>query len=370
MKVIWVCVVLIIMLIECLSASGKSAIGKVTATAPCRDPRKWPFLSTSIWNTPIGSGAVFHDPNVFRASFPLPDYFFSDDDYFIVTSSTDPPTEWFNQGWWGDPDEHHCNIVGNFIRNISFPYNFTVRGFDNNNAAAILLPDNHSIINTQPLYRCYPSAPMFGILFDDQVGKDDIVFSNGTYGAHGGTGLSSIGGTIRLGELLPDAPPIQHALKLQLNAHTYYYNQRPGYVWPALFCDSDAFNPNSSGCYGGNDSYVSPGALLAIPSNMTVTLTTVPAKKILFALQNYGGYLVDDTFANRGTLNTEHGVTDEFQVAYGYSFDSRPGSAGDAWYKDMVTLFQSLRVVINNGNTTIGGGGTPLQPPAPPLCPI
>ena len=110
--------------------------------------------------------------------------------------------------------------------------------------------------------------------------------------------------------------------------------------------------------------------MLAIPSNLTVNVTTVPAKKILFALQNYGGYLVDDTFDNRGTVGTEHGVTDEFQVAYGYPFDSRSNGTGSTWYADMLALFQSLRVIINNSNKTIGGGGTPLQPPAPPLCSI
>jgi hypothetical protein len=200
--------------------------------------------------------------------------------------------------------------------------------------------------------------------------KDDIVLGNGTWGAHGGSGLSSIGGTIRLGELLPDAPPIRHALKLQLYARDYYYNQRPGYVWPALGCDGYAFNPDDPNRYGGHDIYLSPGSLLAIPSNMTVNVNTVPGKKLLFALQNYGGYLCDDTYAVRGTVGTEHGVTDEFQTAYGYSFGSGPTGPGATWYADMLALFQSLRVVINNSNRTMGGGGTPLQPPPPPICPI
>ena len=39
---------------------------------------------------------------------------------------------------------------------------------------------------------------------------------NSSWGAHGGSHLSSIGGTIRRGELLPGAPPIRHALKLML----------------------------------------------------------------------------------------------------------------------------------------------------------
>ncbi len=71
-----------------------------------------------------------------------------------------------------------------------------------------------------------------------------------------------------------------------------------------------------------------------------------------------------------GTVGMEHGVTDEFQAAYGYAFGFGPTGPGAAWYADMLTLFQSLRVVINNSKNSIGGGGTPLQTPPPPICPI
>jgi hypothetical protein len=370
MKFIWSWLTLTIIFMECLSATGKDNYANVGARAACRDSRTWPFLSSSIWNTPIGSGAVFHDPGLFRAPFSLPYNFFSDDDYFIISTSDDPPTPWYNQGWWGTPgNKSQCNITGELVGNISFPANVTVIELGNN-AAALLQPDSHTIINTQPLYRCTPGSPVLSALMTDVGAKDDIVSSNGTWGAHGGSGLSSIGGTIRLGELLPDAPPIQHALKLQLYASDYYYNQSPGYVWPALKCDGYAFDPKYPGHYGGHDIYLSPGSLLAIPSNITVNVTTVPGQKLLFVLQNYGGYLCDDTYANRGTVNTEHGVTDEFQAAYGYAFNSVSTGPGAAWHADMLALFRSLHVVINNSNRTVGGGGTPLQPLPPPICPI
>lgn len=314
---------------------------------------------------------MFHDAGIFRPPFPLPTKFFSDDEYFIVTSNDDPWTPWYDQATWHNPDhEAYCNITGKFVNNIRFPYNLTMIQFGNSNVAAILQPDNHTIINTHPLYRCAPRSPVLSLLEKGVEGKDDIVLGNGTWGAYGGSGLSSIGGTVRLGQLLPNSPPIQHALKLQLYASTYYYDQPPGYMWPALRRDGYAFDPSSPHHYGGHDMYLSPGALFAIPSNITVNVTTVPAKKLLFALQNYGGYLVADTVGNRGTMNTEHGVTDEFQAAYGYAFDSGPTGPGAAWYVDMLTLFQSLHIVINNSNRTVGGGGTPLQPPPPPFCPM
>jgi hypothetical protein len=371
MNFMWNWLILIVVTMESVLVTGKDDNINIKKAAACRDARTWPFLSTSIWNTPIGSGAIFHDPGIFRRPLPQPYGFYTDDDHFIITTSDDPPTPWYDQGWWGPPSgEGHCNITGRLIGNISFPFNVTVREFDKNNAAALLQPDKHTIINTQPLYRCQPGSPVLSEFRGGIEGKDDIVFGNGTWGAHGGSGLSSIGGTIRLGELLPDAPPIRHALKLQLDASTYYYGRPPGYVWPALYCDSYAFNPNVPGHYAGNDIYLSPGSLLAIPSNITVNVTTEPGQKMLFTLQNYGGYLCDDTYYNCGTVGVEPGVTDEFKTAYGYPFSPGSTGPGAAWYADMLVLFQSLHVVINNRNDTVGGGGIPLQPPPPPICPI
>ncbi len=41
---------------------------------------------------------------------------------------------------------------------------------------------------------------------------------------------------------------------------------------------------------------------------------------------------------------------------------------GGIFYNDLIAIFQSLQVVINNSNSTVGGGGTPLGPIAPPIC--
>ena len=70
-------------------------------------------------------------------------------------------------------------------------------------------------------------------------------------GAHGGSGLSAFGVSIRLHEIEPDAPPIRHAIKLELFAHAYYYGGpvslnphtaanggRTQYVWPATGSDA------------------------------------------------------------------------------------------------------------------------------------
>ena len=58
-------------------------------------------------------------------------------------------------------------------------------------------------------------------------------------------------------------------------------------------------------------------------------------------------------------------VEDEFQSAYGYSM-SQFGT-GSAWSQDISKLFLALNVVTNNGPASIGGGGTPRVPLAPPI---
>ena len=101
-------------------------------------------------------------------------------------------------------------------------------GQSNNNAAAVLLPDRRTLVQMQPLYRCEPGSPILAKWGADRGCPQTFpnttdILGDGALGAHGGSGLSSIGGTIRMGELLPGAPPISHALKLELFGHLYYY---------------------------------------------------------------------------------------------------------------------------------------------------
>jgi len=359
------------------SATASALLWAVAAAAtqPCRDQSTWPFAATSIWNTPIGSNASFVPAGIFSPPFDLPQMFYSDDDYFIAAAAHDPPTPWYNQGWWGSPTgAAHCNVSGPLVESVPFPFNVTLTAFGENNGLALLLPDNATILNMQPTYRCEAGGPLLALKIGNPAVAQCDIRGNGTWGAHGGSSLSTIGGTIRLGELLPTAPPIRHALKLELNAATYYYGvARPGYVWPALNCDGYAFNATDPHHYGGTNPHLSPGALLAIPSTTplaTLNLTTIPAARIAAALQAYGGYLVDDTYEPRGTLCAEHGVTDEFAAAYGWPFTAgaTSGGGGAAWYADMVAVFQALEVVANNAPDAPGGGGTPMQPPPPPFC--
>ena len=107
----------------------------------------------------------------------------------------------------------------------------------------------------QPAHRCGPGTPLLARYGGNSSGGagggcpqwfpfSTSILGEGALGAHGGSGLSSVGGTIRLGELLPNSGHINHALKLELQ-HQWYYGQAPlqpaseenggrrQYLWPA-----------------------------------------------------------------------------------------------------------------------------------------
>ena len=86
------------------------------------------------------------------------------------------------------------------------------------------------------------------------------------------------------------------------------------------------------------------GALLAVPNTVDIgKLTTIPGQKILWALQNHGGYIVDDTASNRLSMCIQLGVPDEFENYWGYSFEANSGP----FHEDLVQVFPELKIVKN-----------------------
>ena len=411
---------------------------------PCRDRWLAPFSSDSIWNTAIGSDAKFEPAELFHPDDPrgVPDNFHNDQDFLLRTTTEDPLTTWVNQGDWGADD--HCAIQNH--TNSGKPCSSSSRQLDgchaeirlprewtsasdcdgrpdssgsncrsaasqsNNNAMALLLPDNETLVQMQPVYRCgfWPSPLLarWGNATDggpQQFPNTTSIFGDGTLGAHGGSGLSSIGGSIRLGELLPDAPAISHALKIelanfwyfgsaQLQPPTEYNGGRTQYLWPAIGSNGayDASTQNSTAGYTGTNRFVAPGALLAIPASSasSVHTTTQIGAKIKQALVDYGGYIVDGS--GRGTGKHPHHnlaaicmdaeVNAEMRKAYNVDMAyphgvSNPelagpgaGPAAAALYGDLLRIFQALHAVANNAPASIGGGGTPRRPRKPPIC--
>ncbi len=323
-----------------------------------RDKWLWPFASTSIWNMPIGSGAVYTPANI----QPVP-FVGGDEEYFYKVNASDPLRPVYGTGNFGPG-----RCTGTFSVNISLPIpddlivsDATSNPYSTpNNASAFLMPDGQTLEQFEPLARCTAGGSVYG--WRNPWGGVSI-YGDGIKGGHLGSGLSSIGGSIRLGELT-NKQPIRHALKVDMwgQKYLYYSANVPGYRWPAYIADSNAANQY----FGSNPKFVQ-GTLLAIPpsvSQASLNLQTPAAKKLFQALKNYGAYVVDDAGWNAHYFCVEKGVFDEFRSTYGYDFSSSSG----ALYNDYMKLFKAMQIVDNNSSNSIGGGGNPRTQLAPPIA--
>ena len=116
-----------------------------TAPPPARDPLKQPFSSASIWNTPIGSGAVYVPANLPSVPggdvwSPMPQI----DNDIIVLKPTAPLTnvQYSNAGWSGS---NRCDGDSRTLAQVPIPSGFLVGNSRDNNSAAILLQDGRTL---------------------------------------------------------------------------------------------------------------------------------------------------------------------------------------------------------------------------------
>jgi len=328
-----------------------------------RDPYQWPFSKESIWNMPIGSNAVYvdaqitdpggpawvvyHDPVIMTPDEPLMDFY-----------------KWEDNLWGGERCE-----PGDLKGQLPVPNDFFLpyTGQTVDHSAGILMQDHRTIKHTHPIHRC-PENDFWTTKVHDFYGTSDI-YGDGIQGAHGGSALSGVGGTIRLGEF--PSGEIHHALKISMKGAMYYYydpnEATPGYRWPANKADGYA-----STKYGGTIPGLRMGSLLALPPNFDINqLQTEPARILAKALQDYGAYTVDDSWdwdvvKLPVEISPEGSVDAEFAQTYGYEMeqpDSHP------WSQDLITIYTNLHLVDNNGPDNIGGGGTPRAPLAPDFLP-
>jgi hypothetical protein len=179
------------------------------------------------------------------------------------------------------------------------------------------------------------------------------LYGDGIAGAHGGSGLSSFGGSLRKGEL-SSSLPLHHALKVNLFGHKYLSPSGGCYRWPASHCDGYALKAGDPNAYGGSVPQLRMGALLALPPDQdcNALANTNQARKICHALQDYGAYVADDTAWDVHAIDHEAGA--EF-------------GDGGSFHSDLQRIFTLLAVVDNNGPSNIGGGGTPRAPLAPAI---
>jgi len=321
-----------------------------------RDKLHWPFAVDSIWNTPIGEGAVYQPAGIqLNSDSGFPTRFTQDQDVIVMRPAAPMTVVDYNDVGWNGGDR--CPATGGQLTSVPVPGDYVLGNSGENNSAAFLLADGNTVAQNQPFTRCTEGASATTLVTFD----DEDIYGPGIHGAHGGSNLSALGGTVRVGEFT--AGVIHHAMKVNLWAKEYYHCCEPH--WPASVVDGYA----DATTYGGTDPAFGPGTLLALPPSFDVAgLRTVPGKILAQAFVDYGAYVVDDSYWNAWALATEQGpdgrVTDEFEALYG--FPMHPADDHD-FKADMTDVFEALAIVTNNSAASVGGGGAPRVPLAPDI---
>lgn len=371
--------------------SGSTPSSPDATAAETRDPHKWPFAVDSIWNTPIGSAARYVSAGLVRMSSTAISV---DEDIIILHPEAPPVPIYANElpsgGQWTSGQALNRCIAASpertVLADVPIPsgYVFSPRNAEDtaNAGLAALRSDGHTIVQTQPFSRCTDGGPA---TTGSYANADEDLFEAGTNGAHGGSGLSAIGGTLRLGELRPDSQgnvaPIRHVLKLELDKPLHLFgctSQFPsnGICGTACNCRWPA-HQGEENSEGTRNSAMRFGSLLAIPTStdlsvLNAKLKTAPARALAWTLQNYGAYVVDDTAWEAYSFVVELGPDGSFQQQFAadwkFPIKSTDLGASDDWRDDVLTLMEALMVVDDNAPASTGGAGARLQPPAPPFA--
>lgn len=353
-----------------------------------RDPFLSPFNHRSFWNT-----ALHRDYDLVACNIRNADnYGVIDDTDFIVLEPNAPLMDVRRYdtsvasplGFWAvgysKPEDHGIWVTDEVLVRLPIPPNLEMRGRINggqNMAGVALMPDRDSLIHLQPFSKWPQNDFAAARLVRPEI---ESIYGEGRYGSHGGSNMSAIGGTIRVGELAPDAGPIRHALKLSI--HDLNYNWTPenqGQRWPASNSDVG----EGPGRYRGTNPALRMGSLVCLPQWFAVpALETTPGQRIAKCLQTYGAYIVDSQTWDVACPSLEYGPAGdarlEFERDWRFPFDQTGGPT--PWLRDWRAMLASLHVVNSNSETNIGGGPTnevgmryrfdnPLDPllPPPPL---
>ncbi len=326
--------------------------------SPARDAFKQPFHKTSIWNTPIGSEADYKPANFKDAAYVGVDVL-----HILELDADDPLRQVFKNYTFGpgrcdsnDPLDLYFNIPDNWIVPDAgnSPYGRTP-----NSLYAFRLPDSDSLFEGGRMARCKEGGPIYlpqWLKWPNNRKYQSIKGDGKSGGGHGASGMSVMGGTLRMGELVGDGP-IRHVIKVNPYAERFlhYSIDVPGYKWPARRADNYAperYNKNA-------DPDIVMGSLFAIPPDATeesLNLQTPAGKKLFYTMQNYGVYFCEDAAWDTWDLAVERHAEIEFQEKYGYSMKS------DTWRREINKLMNALHIIVNNGPESIGGGGEPRMP--------
>jgi hypothetical protein len=289
-----------------------------------RDVYAWPFSWDSIWNLPLAATAAYRPFDTRAQALEL--------DTNNISVDPAAPVRQLR----AEDEEVPVHVD---------PALSADGGWNNCSALLMDTADRRTVIQGQPMELEPGGDPSW------EYGWPPMSLTDrGPAGCHGGSGLSGIGGAIRIGELPGDAP-IRHALKIGLNCTESCSSSGGGFRWPATKADSGYEDK-----YGGTDPDVKMGSLLAVAPDADLSWITQPdVRKVAEAMRDYGAYVVDETANDKNFLVVQTGAEDEIP-----NIDSG----------EMRRLFRQLNVVTNSTELTPGGGliGVPRRTScAPPF---
>ena len=322
-----------------------------------RDPGEQAFSAQSVWNTPIGRGAIYDAPDSPESlllhtddaggpvgSFP---WIGKDAIGLYMAKSSDPVRRWSYDAragggptWRGGPP-----ILNGWI---DLPTPTDIRFLGGTDKHAILIDPDHRYGYEVWLGEARGDGYHATYLVRTDLRGSGISLVDGQSQGIRAFGGSLAGGLIRCRELANGDIP--HALAVllsndQLRKGSTMFKQK---VWPASFTDDGGRNG-----YAGE---VPMGALLAIPADVDIEKLplTREGKVLARAYQRFGGYVVDRTIKTMTLATLEQGCDK---------------TAIDHLFADRRTIRDRLVRVLNNTPRHVGGPGERIAPAPPPLTP-
>ncbi len=304
-------------------------------TPTSRNKYTWPFAQNSPWNMPVGSAAIYQHAGLSPALASSNDLVTSDKIH--ISLDTSDPIKILN-------GSHRVHVDPALNHNGTW------------NGIGVLLREGG---NTTAEGQTLVLSPGGNPSWQHKYGYDNDLKGNGIYGAHGGSAMSGLGGTIRDHEW-NSSEPIRHALAINLFGLRFLSTANGGYRWPATKADSGydvnktSIPTNYYGRTGKGYDFMGMGTLLALKPDYNVAAISDPnARRIAQALKDYGGYVVDNTAWDVHALSVEHGVNSAYN------------NAGSAFHGQLMSVFSNLHAITNNSPNAVGGGGAPRVALAP-----
>jgi hypothetical protein len=315
------------------------------APAPVRSQYEQPFTWDSPWNMPVSANAVY------AATGIAVTYDYSTEGYAVENNCTDPA-------------QPVRNLTGSHDGTIAVHCDPAMTGTGQwNYTCAFLRTDGDTVAQAQTLQLQAGGNPNIGGMGTYTVPDVSITASQGITGAHGGSSLSCLGGTLTKADLTGTGP-IPHACKVLFNGLMFYSSKGSGWQWPASNADGGYNSPGDVNYYGGSNPLIVEGALLALPPsvNPQTRYADPLIRRIATALQNYGCYIVDNTASGQGNAT----------AVIEMNWDAAPAFRGGPTFNaDLLRMYEDLQVISNSTQATPGGGalGTRrLAPFAPPFA--